>query len=72
MEAAVDLAKMTVPEKLRLMESLWQDLSADETQVPSPDWHTAILEDRIQLTASGKESFIEWSEAKQRLRDELL
>jgi len=72
MESAVNLAQMTITEKLRPMESLWQDLSAQEDQMDSPGWHAGVLDERVQLTESGKESFIPWSEAKQRLRDGLL
>lgn len=67
---AVDLQKMTVPDKLRLMEALWNDLSRSE-EIASPDWHLEVLVERDRLIESGEESFIDWEVAKERLRTEL-
>ena len=62
---------MTVSDKLRLMEALWQDLSADEAGLPSPDWHGRVLEERVRLVASGQEVVMDWGAAKKLLRQEL-
>jgi hypothetical protein len=67
---AVDLQKMTVPDKLRLMEALWNDLSRSE-ELASPDWHGEVLAERDRLVESGEESFIDWKIAKRQLREEL-
>ncbi len=70
MSATVDLEQMSTPDKLRLMEALWSDLSRDN--LASPDWHGEVLAERERLTASGEETFIDWEEAKRQLRKELL
>jgi hypothetical protein len=62
---------MTVSDKLRLMEALWQDLSADEAGLSSPDWHGRVLEERVRLVASGQEVVMDWGAAKKLLRQEL-
>ncbi len=71
MEAAVDLARMSTADKLRLMENLWQNLSQDDSAVVSPSWHADVLQERERLTASGEEAFIDWETAKEQLRKDL-
>jgi hypothetical protein len=67
----IDLTRMTVAEKLQLMEALWEDLARNEGQIASPDWHQQVLEDRERKIASGEESFVDWDAAKRKLRDQL-
>ena len=69
MQATLPLDKMTREEKLRVMEELWADLSRDESQVTSPEWHGAVLHDRAEAVKSGKEVFVDWNAAKKQLRD---
>ncbi|WP_367872455.1 addiction module protein [Luteolibacter sp. Populi] len=71
MAVAVDLRRMSTVEKLRLMEDLWQDLSAGGEEIASPEWHGDVLAERERLTASGEEKFIDWEVAKKQLREEL-
>jgi hypothetical protein len=55
-------------EKLRLMESLWTDLSRTGAEFESPAWHEVVLRETEQRLASGEEEMIDWEEAKLRLR----
>lgn len=71
MQELVDLKRMTLPEKLRLMEALWEDLCQSEQELSSPDWHREVLEEREKKIASGEESFVDWDVAKKKLRQEL-
>jgi hypothetical protein len=71
MEATLPLDKMTVAEKLRAMEAIWADLSRDETQIESPEWHGEILRERDAKIKSGEEKFIDWEKAKKELRNKL-
>ena len=47
------LAALTPEEKLDAMNILWRDLSANPTDVPSPDWHGDVLADRIRNPSAG-------------------
>ncbi|MDL5046086.1 addiction module protein [Oscillatoria amoena NRMC-F 0135] len=67
----IDLRQMSTSDKVRLMEALWQDLSANDAEVTSPEWHGDVLAERDRLIASGKESFIDWETAKKQLREEI-
>jgi len=71
MPTTIDLQEMTTPDKLRLMEALWQNLSTTGSEVTSPEWHGEILAERDRLTAYGEEAFIDWEIAKRQLREEL-
>jgi hypothetical protein len=71
MHMTVDLRQMSLPDKLRLMEELWRDLSQNESNVPSPEWHGTILEDRERKLASGEDKLVDWDDAKRQLRSKL-
>ena len=71
MAAPVDLQHMTKADKLRLMEALWKDLSRDDADVSSPQWHGDVLAERDKLIESGAETFVDWEVAKEKLRREL-
>lgn len=67
MSSILPLEKMTRAEKIRAMEELWADLSADETQVPSPAWHKEVLTERERLVRDGKARFLSWEQAKRHI-----
>lgn len=58
MSATLDLKQMSRPEKVRLMEEIWQDLSADEQKVESPSWHGEIIAERVAKVEGGKATFL--------------
>ena len=68
MTRMLDVKSLSKVEKLRLLETLWTDLSSDEASVTSPAWHETSLNEASRLYAEGKASFADWSEAKARLR----
>ena len=55
-------------EKLRLLETLWDDLSRDDVQMESPAWHETALAETQQRLASGQEQVLDWEQAKVALR----
>lgn len=67
MEIALD--KMTVQQKLQLMEALWTDLSRHEEEVELPAWHGEVLRETGQRVAEGKEKAMDWETAKRQLRE---
>jgi hypothetical protein len=71
MAHAIDLENMTIAEKLRLLEAVWQDLSRTPEQVPAPAWHGEILEERDRRLQAGESRLNEWSEAKRRIREQV-
>ena len=55
MDAVLPLDQMTAEEKLTAMEALWRSLSKIEDQVPVPDWHKQVLDERQPRKLSGLE-----------------
>jgi hypothetical protein len=72
MEAVLPLDQMTTEEKLRAMEAIWADLTRNADSFESPAWHADVLREREQRIAEGKETFVDWDEAKRQLRERLL
>jgi hypothetical protein len=67
-EVTLPLEKMTIAEKLRVMETFWDDLTRNEGQFESPKWHGDVLRERAERVKQGKESFMDWETAKKQLR----
>jgi len=66
MEIALD--KMTIPEKLGLMEALWADWGRHQEDVELPAWHARALRETAHRVAGGKETAVDWETAKNELR----
>jgi len=68
MAVTLPIARMSREDKLRAMETLWADLSKDETRTSSPDWHGAVLRETERLVSEGKAKFSDWQSARRRIR----
>jgi putative addiction module component (TIGR02574 family) len=55
-------------EKLRIIEQLWDELSRDPGSVESPAWHADALREAEARVANGEAKFLDWEQAKARLR----
>mgnify|MGYP001153993312 FL=1 len=62
MDNSIPLNKMTINEKLRAIEEIWEDLLRDSENVPSPAWHADVLSAREQRIRDGKSHFSDWRE----------
>lgn len=68
MSNAIDIGHLSREEKLRIMEAIWEDLSKDQEQVESPEWHREALEETDRRRQAGREGLVDWQEAKKELR----
>ena len=59
--------KMSVAEKVRLLESVWESQFAHPGDVQSPEWHREVLEDRRRRLEDGLATVSAWTDAKARL-----
>ena len=66
--SALEIQKMPRLEKLKLMETLWADLSRDEAELESPAWHADALRETSERRAQGREETLDWEQAKAKLR----
>lgn len=71
MEISSILDKMTIPEKIRAMEIIWDDLCRNADSLTSPDWHEQILRDREKNVKNGSEEIIDWEKAKKKIRNSI-
>jgi len=59
---------LTRADKLRIIEQLWDELARDPGEVESPAWHADALREAEQALSKGKTEFLDWQQAKDRLR----
>jgi hypothetical protein len=71
MAISLPLDEMSVEEKIRAMEALWDDLCRRADGVVSPPWHGEVLADREAAARSGEDRFEDWDAAKRRIDSEL-
>jgi putative addiction module component (TIGR02574 family) len=65
------IESLSTADKIVLMERLWDDLSRRPADVVSPEWHGDILDDRRAAVLEGRTAFVDWEDAKRRLRERL-
>jgi len=65
------LQEMTIEEKLRTMELLWDDICREIPDLAPPKWHADILKDREKKIQQGQDEFIDWEQAKMDIRDSI-
>ena len=63
-----ELRKLPPNEKLKIIESLWADLAADDESFPSPAWHEEELQKTEADLAAGRVEVLNWDDAKKELR----
>ncbi len=69
MDANVDsIFDLSPPEKLQLVEDLWDDLAAIPSEVPIHDWQKEELARRKANLMSNPAAALSWDEVKRRIR----
>ena len=64
MEVMLPLEKMTIEDKLRTMETIWDDLCKNADSIKSPEWHKTVLDSRDNALIKGEETATDWDKAK--------
>jgi len=59
---------MSVTERLQAMDQLWDSLTRDNDEIPSPDWHQDVLADRKARAQHGEAKFLTLDQLRSRLR----
>ncbi|MCC6694946.1 MAG: addiction module protein [Candidatus Hydrogenedentes bacterium] len=65
---AASIFDLSPPEKLQLVEDLWDDLAATPSDVPVHEWQKEELERRKANLLSNPASGRSWDEIKQAIR----
>lgn len=70
MSVAIDeLLELSVPDKLDVLERLWDSITADPRQVAIPDWHLEELDRREEELRRNPQLGKDWEAVKQRLQN---
>lgn len=59
---------MSVTERLRAMDQLWDSLNRGGDEIPSPDWHQEVWADRKARAQRGEAKFLTLDQLRTRLR----
>ena len=62
------IERMSVAERLQVMEQLWDALCRDAGGIVSPEWHREVLADRKARAQSGEAKFLTLDQLRARLR----
>jgi len=65
---STQIEKMSVTERLKAMDQLWDSLTRDSDEIPSPDWHQDVLADRKARAQLGEAKFLTLAQLRSRLR----
>jgi putative addiction module component (TIGR02574 family) len=53
---------LSVEEQIEYVQALWDRIAATEKQVPVPDWHPHILEERLAIDRTNPDSRRDWDD----------
>lgn len=67
----VDIEKLNVEERLRLIEALWESLSSDPSRVPMTQAQKEELDRRLDAIDDGDDAGIPWNEVLERIRNRI-
>lgn len=65
---ALPLNDMTIEEKLKLIEDIWEDMLKNSNDIPTPSWHLEILQAREKKIEERKANFIDLKDVKKNIR----
>ncbi len=63
----IDLAEfraLSVDERLKLIEDLWDSIETDADALPLPDWHREEIERRLDALDTGTSLGASWDEVR--------
>jgi putative addiction module component (TIGR02574 family) len=63
-----EIERMSVTERLQAMDQLWDSLTRDGDEIPSPAWHQDVLADRKARAQRGEAKFLTLDQLRSRLR----
>jgi len=65
MISTAEINKMPIKDRIVLMEEIWNTLrSIDNPEIESPEWHSQILQERLNKNKKGKATYITTDDLK--------
>jgi putative addiction module component (TIGR02574 family) len=59
-----ELETLSMPEKLQLVEDLWDSIARSRKDIPIPDWQKEELARRKEKYLQSPDSILPWAEVK--------
>ena len=66
-----EIRELSVTDRLRLIEAVWDTLTETPDDLVVPDWHRGVLDDRLAAHAGDPEAAWPWAEVKSEIVDAL-
>lgn len=63
--------ELSVDDQIDYLQSLWDRIAATPEQVPVPDRHREVIEERVKDYEANPEAGESWDVVRERLRDRL-
>ena len=64
---AIEIGSLNIEERLELIESLWESLVTDPSNIPVTDAQKRILDERLDAIAAGDDAGVPWEDVKARI-----
>jgi putative addiction module component (TIGR02574 family) len=68
---AIEIDNLSAEERLALIESLWESLVQDQSNIPVTEAQKRILDQRLDEIRAGDDAGIPWEEARARITKRL-
>lgn len=68
---AIEIDDLNIEERLELIESLWESLVADPSNIPVTDAQKKMLDKRLDEIDAGDDAGIPWEDVKARIQKRL-
>ena len=62
---------LSIDEKLDYVQSLWDRISAHPDEIPVPDWHRRVIDDRLAAHRADPTAAVPWEEVREDLLEKL-
>ena len=63
--------ELSVEEQIDYIQSLWERIAAHPEDVPVPDWHRKIIEERLTDLDENPDASIPWEEVREAMKKHL-
>lgn len=61
-----DIMNLSVPEKILLVEKLWDSIAEEANRKPLPEWKKKLLQERLAEHKKSPEAGLSWDELRKR------
>jgi len=62
------ISQLSVPEKIQLVEDLWDDIAAHPESLPMPEWQKTELDQRKSEHKNNPSAASNWEDVKKRIQ----